>query len=180
MVVADRKNNNIVQNSPINVDSSQSDPTVKSRRFSKAGDAAAELITGFNDWSANISLYGMHMAYAVIAANWAVYGNAQAILSNPWAKYSVAIVIFFLGLNLFCTWLMTNLYANQCDYANDDKIRWKKEFNNENITSSAWPYTKYIENLGDFIRIIKVWVPIVGGVVFILGLFFGGQVSVVK
>ena len=179
-MAADRENNNIVPDSPINVGASQSDPTVKSRRFSNAGDAAAELITGFNDWSANISLYGMHMAYAVIAANWAVYGNAQTILSNPWAKYSVAIVILFLGLNLFCTWLMTNSYAERCDYADDDKNRWANEFKNEDAKSSAWPYSKYIENLGDFIRFIKVWVPIVGGIVFILGLFFGAQASVGK
>ena len=180
MEVEEVKNNNSVSDSLKNDSAAQSCPTVKSRRFSDAGEAANELLTGFNDWSACVSTYGMHMSYAVIAANWAVYGNAQAILRNPWAKYSVAIVIVFLGLNLFCTWLMTNLYAKQCDYANDDKNRWAEEFNNENTISSVWPYTIFIENLGDFIRHLKVWVPIVGGTVFILGLLFSGQLAVVK
>ncbi|MCK4825384.1 hypothetical protein KA005_57080, partial [bacterium] len=110
----------------------------------------------------------------------AVYGDAQAILGNLWAKSSVAIVISFLGLNLFCTWLMTKCYAKRCEYADADKARWSTEFERENTLSSAWPYSKFIEQLGDFIRFIKVWAPIVGGIIFIIGLFSGGQTTTVK
>ena len=114
------------------------------------------------------------MAYAVIAANWAVYGDAQAIIVNPWAKSSIAIVISFLCLNLFCTWLMTSLYVKRCAYADADKARWSSEFEREKTSPSAWPYTKFIEQLGKFMRLLKVWAPIVGGIVFIIGLFYGG------
>jgi hypothetical protein len=164
-----------VKNRNNETDSHQSDPT--SRRFSNAGDAVKELFEGFNDWSATVSSYGIQMAYAVIAANWAVYGDAQAIIGNIWAKYSIAIVISFLGLNLFCTWLMTSLYDKRCAYADVDKARWSSEFEREKISPSAWPYTKFIEKLGKFMRLLKVWTPIVGGIVFIIGLFCGGQTA---
>jgi len=177
VVVAEGKNSGNKPNSPQSVGTQQSEQIASSRRFADAGEAVKELYDGFNDWSATVSSYGIQMAYAVIAANWAVYGGAQAILENPWAKFSVAIVISFLGLNLFCTWLMTMCYAQRCSYADKDKTRWSKEFENEYTSSSAWPYTKFIEKLGDFIRLLKVWAPIVGGIVFILGLFFSGQTT---
>lgn len=177
MVVAEEKNRGNEPGSPPNVGIPQSEQSATSRRFANAGDAAKEIFEGFNDWSATVSSYGMHMAYAIIAANWAVYGDAQAIIGNLWAKFSVAIVISFLGLNLFCTWLMTILYTQRCEYADESKARWSNEFQRENTTSSAWPYTKSIERLGGFIRLLKVWAPIVGGIVFLLGLFFGGQTT---
>ena len=159
------------------VKNSNNETDSQSRRFSSAGDAVKELFEGFNEWSVTVSSYGIHMAYAVIAANWAVYGNAQAIIGNLWAKSSIAIVISFLGLNLFCTWLMTSLYAKRCAYADEDKTRWSSEFEREKTSSSAWPYTKFIDRLGKFMRLLKVWAPIIGGIVFIIGLFCGGQTA---
>ena len=170
-------NSNVTDCRPSSVGTPQPKTGVVSRRFDKAGDATKELFDGFNKWSATVSNYGLHMAYAVIAANWAVYGDAQAILSNLWAKFSVAIVVSFLGLNLLCAWLMTWQYAKRCEYADEDKARWSREFNSEYTSSSAWPYTKFIEGLGDFIRLLKAWAPIIAGIVFILGLFFGSHTT---
>ena len=141
------------------------------RRFENAGDAAKELFDGFNDWSAAVNVYGVQTAYAVIAANWAVYGNAQTILNNPWAKVSIAIVVGFLGINLLCIGLMTRLYSRRRCYADKDKERWKVEFEKEVETSSPWPYTGFIEVLGSFIRIFNMWAPVMGGAIFIIGLF---------
>jgi hypothetical protein len=142
-----------------------------SRRFENAGDATKELFEGFNDWSGAVSTYGIQTAYAVIAANWAVYGNAQTILNNPWAKASMAIIIGFLGVNLLCIGLMTWLYGKRCTYANENNKRWQEEYERENRRSSSWPYTTFIERLGDFMRLLKVWAPVIGGVIFIIGLF---------
>lgn len=177
MVVEEGKNNSHDANITSNEGKSQIDRSSSSRRFINAGDAIKELFEGFNDWSANVSTHGMHTAYAVIAANWAVYGDAQAIIGNLWAKFSIAIIISFLGLNLFCTWLMTLCYTEQYDYADEDRERWSSEFEREKIVPSSWPYTKFIEQLGEFMRLLKVWAPIIGGIFFILGLFFGNQAN---
>ena len=174
MVAAEVKNSSNESNSPPSAVTPQLTPIGTSRRFVSAGDAVKELFEGFNRWSASVSSYGMHMAYAVIAANWAVYGDAQAIIANGWAKFSVAIVITFLGLNLFCGWLMTWQYAKRCKYADEDRNRWSDEFEKENTSPSAWPYTSFIERLGDFIRLLKVWAPLAAGILFVLGLFLGG------
>ena len=84
----------------------------------------------------------------------------------------MAIIIGFLGLNLLCTRWMTLLYKERCEYANINKERWEKEFNEAATASSPWPYTKLIENLGFLLRMLKTWAPVIAGILFILSLFF--------
>ncbi len=141
------------------------------RRFSKPGDAWQELFDGFNEWGATLSSHGLQAAYALIAANWAVHGNARAILDNIFAKLSIAMIICFLGLNLLGDWWMVLLYENRLKYADDDKDRWEKEFQDAAKEKSSWPYTKLIENLGLWLRILKTLAPVIAGILFILSLF---------
>ena len=113
----------------------------------------------------------MQAAYSIIAANWAVYGGANEILSNLFAKTSMAIVVTFIGLNLFFTGWMTILYEDRNVYANSDKERWEREFANETNSGSSWPYTDSIQNLWAFMRFLKISAPILAGVIFVVGLF---------
>ena len=142
----------------------------KATRFKSAGEADEELFVGFNAWSAGVSTYGVQTSYAIIAANWAVYGSADKILSNKLAVLSMIIIILFLGINLLCIGWVTKLYEDRCYYANDNKDRWKEEYDNrENLP--AWPYTIFMERLGDFKHLLNIFAPVVAGVIFIVSLF---------
>ena len=154
---------------------SDANPSRRTRRYEVPGDALQELYQGFNTWSVALATYGIHAAYALIAANWAVHGNTNAILANPFAKGSLAVVTGFLGLNLLCTGLMTWLYKLRCMYADQDKKRWLDEFEQTSEGSSPWPYTHFIQGLGEFMRLLRIFAPTAGGVLFILSLFFGGR-----
>lgn len=140
------------------------------RRFSNPGEATKEIYTGFNDWSGTLASNSRQVAYALIAANWAVYGNADDILENTWARVSIAVVVVFLGINLICTGWMTRLYKLQCKYSDEDKLRWAQEYKVAEPGPSPWPYTNRIHALGGFMRILNIWAPVGAGVVFILGL----------
>jgi len=143
-----------------------------SRRFKDVGEASKELFDGFNEWCSALSSHSLQAAYAIIAANWAAYGNANAILNNTFAKLSMATTIAFLGLNLLGTKWMALLYEKRCEYANQNKERWEKEFEDVVAISSSWPYTKLIEGLGFWLRLLKTCVPVIAGGLFILSLFF--------
>ena len=93
------------------------------RRFETAGDASKELFDGFNDWCGALSSYSVQTAYAILAANWAVHGTANAILNNIPAKLSMVVVILFLGLHLLGLRWMALLYKNRSEYANVDEER---------------------------------------------------------
>lgn len=142
------------------------------RRFKNVGEASKELFEGFNKWCSVLSSHSLQAAYAIIAANWVVHGNANAILDNIFAKLSMAITIGFLGLNLLGARWMTVLYKKRCEYANENKEQWEKEFEEAAQVTSSWPYTKLIENLGFWLRLLKAWAPVIAGILFILSLFY--------
>ncbi len=143
------------------------------RRFKNAGEAAAELFSGFNDWSAILTKHSIEAALAVVAANWAVHGTAGALLRNGWSKWSMAVAIAFLGLNLLLTGLMASRYNKQTGYADHDKDRWEREYEKAAGKASVWPYTRFIEVLGCVLRGLKVFVPLIAALLFVVSLFHG-------
>jgi len=142
------------------------------RRFNSAGEAKKELQTAFDDWCSILTSHSIQIAFAIIAANWAVHGSASGILANCWSIWSMAIVLGFLGLNLLATWFMIWLHYKQILYSEEDVERWNKEYDQAK-GKRYWPYTKSIENLGVIFRELKVWAPVLAAILFIISLFFG-------
>lgn len=145
---------------------------MSSRRFKEPGDATKELYEGFNDWCAILTKHSIEAALAVIAANWAVHGSTDVILTNRYSKWSMAAAIGFLGINLAITGWITMQYNSRRRYADDDKNRWAREYEAAGkLKASSWPYTCFMEWLGSFLRFLKVVIPFVSAILFILSLF---------
>lgn len=139
--------------------------------FITAGEALKKLGQDFNDWSSILTTHSVQASYAIIAANWAVHSNANSILANCFSKWSLVIILSFLGLNLLCTQLMIHMHYRQYLYAEKNSERWQKEFIETRGTRTYWPYTKNIEHLGIFMRWLKVWAPVISTFLFIISLF---------
>jgi len=142
----------------------------QAREFSSAGEALKKLGQDFNDWSSILTSHSVQLAYAIIAANWAIHGSTQSLLDNWLAKLSMAVILFYLGANLLTTRCMVGMHYNQYLYADKNPDRWQKEFE-EN--KRFWPYTERIEYLGVGMRFFKVWLPIIAAVLLIFSLYFG-------
>jgi hypothetical protein len=145
------------------------------RRFTNAGEAHTELVNAFNQWSSFLTTRSIEAALGIIAVNWAVYGSTEKILSNQYAKWSLITVIVFLGLNLLGTYWMAHLSRWRCRYADENRERWNREFNEASKKGSDWPYTPLIHGVGFALRELKVWVPILAGILFLMSLFPGCQ-----
>lgn len=141
-------------------------------RLESAGAGSNELVDAFNDWSSILTNRSIETAFAVIGANWAVYGAAEVIISNLWSRWSVAAAIAFLGANLIGTWVMAKLHFDQARYAAGDHGRWEREFNDAKATNTddPWPYTARIESLGKLLRFLKAWAPSLAAVLFLVSL----------
>ena len=146
------------------------------RRFESAGKALGELQTAFNDWGSILTTHSLQAAYAVIAANWAVHGATKKILDNCWSKWSLTIVLVFLGINLLATRCMVRLHYKQHLYAGENPNQWQREYE-QSKGKRYWPYTKCIEYLGVALRELKAWGPVIGAFLFVLSLFFGSYGS---
>lgn len=137
------------------------------RRFKDAGEAFKELRNDFNAWCEILTSHSLNASYAIIAANWAVHKGIGAILNNPWAKWSMASVVGFLGINLLINGLMTLLHYFQLDNARENPQEWRKKFENPD---KWWPYTDYIEYFGFGLRLLKVIAPAFAALCFLFSL----------
>ena len=102
-----------------------------------------------------------------------MYGNAKIILSNALSKWLLVFAIGFLGINLLGTGCMTFLYNKRRRYADDYQDRWENEYQKagKKSESAPWPYTHFIQGLGSVLRFLKVTVPIIAALLFIVSLF---------
>jgi hypothetical protein len=141
------------------------------RRFTTPGDATRELYEGFNAWTKSLSDYGLHAAYALIAANWAIHGVAKEILANPWAKYSMVAAVGYLGAHLLAAGCMVLLYKRRAIYADHNKDRWDKEFHDNREKASPWPYTNLIQILGALIQFLNAVGPLTSGACLVASMF---------
>ncbi len=142
-------------------------------RFANAGEATKELVEAYTACSSALTKHSIEVAFAVIAANWAVYGGTREIITNLWARWSVVIALLFLGYNLVATRLMAQRNWDQIELAESDHEAWEKGFEQTAGTNDPWPYTKKIESLGHTMRAVKAFAPVVGAALFLLSLFLG-------
>jgi hypothetical protein len=140
------------------------------RLFDTAHGALGAIREDFHYWTGRLTDTSLQLSYAVIAANWAVFGSVERIGNEPLAKLSVACVVVSLGLNVLGTKAMSELLRVRVEYAEGNPERWTDEFRRAGGCTDPWPYTSRIERLGRGLRELKTWLPILAGVLFFLAL----------
>jgi hypothetical protein len=104
-------------------------------------------------------------------ANWAVFGSFDKIRNNICAELSIAAVLLTLVTSLIGHWYLGGQLRKRIAYAEEDLARWQKEFNENAGKPTPWPSTKRIDNCAKVFRFAKMSLPIVGGVLFVIGFF---------
>ena len=121
-------------------------------------------------WTGKLTDTSLQLSYAVIAANWAVFGSVDELLASFWSKPSVSLVIVGLGLSVAGAKWTGELHRARIEYAETDASRWKAEFQESAAKRDPWPFTKAIEYLGRAMREAKTWLPLIAGVSFFIAL----------
>ena len=129
-----------------------------------------QLREDFNAWTSILTAHSLQATFAVVAANWAVYGSAGAIISNTLAKFSIGIALSFLGINLAFTLLMGWMHRKQYYYAEENHDRWTQEYLENKGQPTPWPYTPSMERLGIVHRHLKAWAPLVAAALFVISI----------
>ncbi len=141
------------------------------RRFKDASEASKEINDQFNDWSSGLSGHSLHAIYAIIAANWAVHSNADKIINNGAAKWSLIIAIGFLALNVLLGFWLTWLLSKRNQYIAENLNRWKEEFGKAENIIGVWPYTPFMKKLATALHILRFVAPFTAASLFIASLF---------
>jgi hypothetical protein len=125
---------------------------------------------GYLYWTGKLTESSFALSLAVIGANWAVFGSVDRVLSNPWSEVSIAAVILSLVLNLFTDWKLGGMLRQRIAYAQEDPTRWEKEFKEASGTSIPWPSTARIDRWATALRVVRTFLPTVGGACFLIAL----------
>jgi hypothetical protein len=137
--------------------------------YSSPAEALKKLGTEYDYWSGKLTETSLQMCYALIAANWIVFGSMNGILSNFWAKASLLMVLLALATNIVGAWKLSEAIRERVKYGEADKLRWATEFKKYVGADSPWPFTNRIDGIGRWMRGVKAIFTIASGVFLVIG-----------
>lgn len=143
----------------------------RSHRYESAGAALTSVGEWFDRWTISLTERATELSYALIAANWAVFGSVDKIINSPWSKLSLISVVVLQAANLVLTRVIAGALRSQYAHAEADPSRWQEEFERAKTGCSAWPSTNQIDGSAALLRELKTWLPLAGGVFFCVALF---------
>jgi hypothetical protein len=123
----------------------------------------------FDHWSGKLTETSLQMCYALIGANWVVFGSVDKILVNNFAKWSLFMVLLTLGCNVVGAWILSESIRNRFEWAEGHSDQWDKAFKDAVGERVPFPFTKFHESMGFWMRQIKGLFPIVGGLLLLIG-----------
>ena len=123
----------------------------------------------FEYWSGKLTETSLQMCYALIGANWVVYGSVGQILQSQWAKLSLLMVILTLAINVIGAWYLSESLRRRFEWAEGHSPEWEKEFQGAVGKRDPFPFTDAHETAGFWLRQVKGFLPLVGGVFLVVG-----------
>jgi hypothetical protein len=73
-----------------------------------ASEEALQKVSGeFEYWTGKLTETSLQMCYALIGANWVVFGSVNGILHSGWAKWSLVMVLLALASNVVGAWILS-------------------------------------------------------------------------
>ncbi|MGA3106863.1 MAG: hypothetical protein ABSD53_20455 [Terriglobales bacterium] len=141
----------------------------KNTLYASPDEALKKVSSEFEYWTGKLTETSLQMCYALIAANWLVFGSVNGILASEWAKFSLLSVMIALAVSVVGAWILSEALRQRVEYGECDSVRWAKEFNAAAGQRVAWPFTDDMETIGRWMRWIKAGLTLLGGVLLIMG-----------
>jgi hypothetical protein len=137
--------------------------------YAGPSEALEAVIADFQYWTGRLTETSAQMSYAVIGANWIVFGSVNAILGSIWSKLSLLAVLLGLATGVVGTWLLCEAHRRRGVYGDSDPARWATEFHKFANKRSPWPFTAFIEWTASWTRNLKAAFALLGGVFLVIG-----------
>jgi hypothetical protein len=137
--------------------------------YESSTDVLKQVNEAFDYWSGQITATSLQMCYALIGANWVIFGSVGNILHSRYAIVSLLLVLLALTFNLVSAYALAEYMRSRFGYAVSDRKRWEAEFQHEKIESTTWPYSKWTEGASIATRMFKVILPLASGICLVIG-----------
>jgi hypothetical protein len=137
--------------------------------YASPEEALKKLSSEFEYWSGKLTETSLQMCYALIGANWVVFGSINGILRSSYAQWSLVLVLLALGSNVVGAWILSESLRKRIGYGEGDPGRWSREYQSATGKDVAWPFTDAIQNTGTNMRRIKAAFTLASGICLIVG-----------
>lgn len=131
--------------------------------------ALAKVGTEFEYWSGKLTDTSLQMCYALIGANWVVFGGVGQILRNNCAKLSLLMVMLTLAINVIGSWFLSESIRKRFEWAESHDAEWRAKFEEAKGKRDSFPFLPRHERVGLIVRQIKGLFPLIGGAFLIVG-----------
>jgi hypothetical protein len=155
-------------NNPLNTPDS-SDQLPRTGLYATPEEALKKVSSEFEYWTGKLTETSLQMCYALIGANWVVFGSVNGILNSGWAKWSLVMVLLALATNVVGAWILSESLRDRISYGEGNAEEWALEFEVNRGKDVPWPFTDYIQNTGRYMRWIKAAFTLVSGLLLIIG-----------
>src|ERR1700731_1856774 len=118
--------------------------------YASPEDALKKVSSEFEYWTGKLTETSLQMCYALIGANWVVFGSVNGILHSAYAKWSLVLVLLALGSNVIGAWMLSESLRRQISHGEQDPNRWATEYADAVGKDVPWPFTDRIQNTGKY------------------------------
>lgn len=143
--------------------------TRKSGLFENADVALKAVHESYGYWSGKFNETSLKMCYALIAANWMVFGSVNGILSSQLAKWSLLMPMLAIGTDVAGSWWLGYSLNKQAQYGEANGKDWGEKFKNAAGTDDPFPFTAAQQNAGAVIRAVKALAILAASILFVIG-----------
>jgi hypothetical protein len=137
--------------------------------FESAKEALDKVQDTYDYWSGKLTDITLQISFALIGANWAIFNSVNGILGSYWSKASMVCVLLALVSNVIAALALSEMSNARVGYAEENLVRWEKEFKENTGKKVAWPFTDRINFVGTLMRFVRTALIVLGGVFLIVG-----------
>jgi hypothetical protein len=149
----------------------QTEKRIADPLYPTVADALKAVRDDYDYWTGKLTESSFALSLAIIAANWAAFPSVDTIRKHGWSKASIAAVVLNLVVNVLGAFVLGELHRRQVIYAEGNPARWEEEFESYGGWKNPWPFTACIEWWAAASRCCRVFLPLAGGVLFLIALY---------
>ena len=137
--------------------------------YASSDEALKKVQETYDYWTGKLNDITMQIGFALIGANWAVFGSVNGILGHMLAKLSIVCIVAAMLANVIAAFALGQMTETRVSYAESDLNRWKNEYQISTGKTVAWPFTDGINNTGSRMRWARLVLISFSGLFFIIG-----------
>lgn len=81
--------------------------------YASSTDALKQINEAFDYWSGQITATSLQMCYALIGANWVIFGSVGNILHSRYAIVSLLLVLLALTFNMLSAYMLARVHEEK-------------------------------------------------------------------